>query len=148
MSKLVQMLKVHEGVKSHAYVDTVGKITIGVGRNIDFTDGLGLSDREIEFLLVNDIERVEEEITSALPWTVDLLVANSPRYDALVDLCFNLGLPRFLNFVKALDACSEGDWDKAADEFLDSRWATQVGNRATEIAAMIRTGEYQESYGS
>lgn len=146
MTKLVEMIKVHEGVETHAYVDTVGKITIGVGRNIDVLEGLGLSMREIDFLLSNDIERVEEELTSALPWTVDLLITNSPRFDALVDLCFNLGLPRFLNFVKALDACSESDWERAADEFLDSRWATQVGNRAIEITEMIRTGEYQNDY--
>lgn len=146
MLKLIEMLKVHEGVETHAYRDTVGKITIGVGRNIDADDGLGLSMQEVEYLLGNDIERVEQELVGALPWTIDLLVIDSPRFDALVDLCFNLGLPRFLNFVKALDACADEDWDRAADEFMDSRWAKQVGNRAIEITEMIRTGEYQNEY--
>ena len=146
MLKLIEMLKVHEGVETHAYRDTVGKMTIGVGRNIDADDGLGLSMQEVEYLLGNDIERVEQELVGALPWTIDLLVIDSPRFDALVDLCFNLGLPRFLNFVKALDACADEDWDRAADEFMDSRWAKQVGNRAIEITEMIRTGEYQNEY--
>ena len=146
MLKLIEMLKVHEGVETHAYRDTVGKTTIGVGRNIDADDGLGLSMQEVEYLLGNDIERVEQELVGALPWTIDLLVIDSPRFDALVDLCFNLGLPRFLNFVKALDACADEDWERAADEFMDSRWAKQVGNRAVEITEMIRTGEYQNEY--
>ena len=146
MLKLIEMLKVHEGVETHAYRDTVGKMTIGVGRNIDADNGLGLSMQEVEYLLGNDIERVEQELVGALPWTIDLLVIDSPRFDALVDLCFNLGLPRFLNFVKALDACADEDWDRAADEFMDSRWAKQVGNRAIEITEMIRTGEYQNEY--
>ena len=146
MLKLIEMLKVHEGVETHAYRDTVGKMTIGVGRNIDADDGLGLSMQEVEYLLGNDIERVEQELVGALPWTIDLLVIDSPRFDALVDLCFNLGLPRFLNFVKALDACANEDWERAADEFMDSRWAKQVGNRAVEITEMIRTGEYQNEY--
>lgn len=146
MTALIQMLKVHEGVETHAYRDTVGKMTIGVGRNIDAADGLGLSMREIEYLLANDIERVEQELVGALPWTVDLIVIDCPRFDALVDLCFNLGLPRFLNFVKALDACAKEDWETAANEFMDSRWATQVCNRAIELTEMIRTGEYQNEY--
>lgn len=146
MLKLIEMLKVHEGVETHAYRDTVGKMTIGVGRNIDADDGLGLSMEEVEYLLGNDIERVEQELVGALPWTIDLLVIDSPRFDALVDLCFNLGLPRFLNFIKALDACADEDWERAADEFMDSRWAKQVGNRAIEITEMIRTGEYQNEY--
>ena len=58
MSKLIEMLKRHESVETHAYTDTVGKVTIGVGRNIDPDGGLGLSPREINFLLQNDIDRL------------------------------------------------------------------------------------------
>jgi len=140
---LIEMLKKHEGVETHAYVDTVGKVTIGVGRNIDAKDGLGLSDKEIDFLLYNDIDRCEEELYSTFSW-IDSLTPT--RFDALVDICFNLGLPRLLKFKKALNALKAEDYNKAADEFLDSKWATQVGDRAVELSNMIRTGEYQYDY--
>ena len=61
----------------------------------------------------------------------------------MIDLSFNLGQTRLRGFKKALDAMSTEDFDRAADEFMDSRWSEQVGNRATEVTEMIRTGEYQ-----
>ena len=142
-TKLTEMLTTHEGSKSHAYKCTAGKITVGVGRNIDPEGGLGLSQEEITYLLSNDIERVEEELSKSLPWLLEL---DCVRIDALVDICFNLGLPRFLKFVKALDALEAGDYEMSANEFMDSRWADQVGYRAYEVTEMIRTGVYQEEY--
>ena len=146
MSKLSKMITAHEGVETHAYKCTADKTTIGVGRNIDPQGGIGLSQREIAYLLENDIERVEEELSTAFPWTIDLIMHHPARYDALVDICFNLGMPRLRKFEKALQATYDHKWDKAAAEFMDSRWATQVGKRAVEICAMIRTGEYQHDY--
>tara|TARA_R110000765_G_scaffold391781_1_gene484762 strand:- start:184 stop:615 length:432 start_codon:yes stop_codon:yes gene_type:complete len=143
MSSLVEMLKRHEGFETHAYKCTAGKITVGVGRNIDPDGGIGLSRLEINYLLANDIERVEEELSKSLPWLLEL---DCVRIDALVDMCFNLGLPRFLKFVKALDALEAGDYEMSANEFMDSRWAKQVGYRAYEVTEMIRTGVYQEEY--
>lgn len=144
MSKLINMLKKHEGSKSHAYKCTEGKITVGVGRNIDPEGGLGLTKDEIAYLLKNDIERVEDELSRRLPWI--LVELSDVRIDALINMCFNLGLPRFLRFVKALDCLEAGDYDQAADEFMDSLWAKQVGYRAYEVSEMIRTGKYQEEY--
>tara|TARA_R110000751_G_scaffold193136_1_gene298683 strand:+ start:81 stop:512 length:432 start_codon:yes stop_codon:yes gene_type:complete len=143
MSSLVEMLKRHEGFETHAYKCTSGKTTVGVGRNIDPEGGIGLSRLEINYLLANDIERVEEELSKSLPWLLEL---DCVRIDALVDMCFNLGLPRFLKFVKALDALEAGDYEMSANEFMDSRWADQVGYRAYEVTEMIRTGVYQEEY--
>jgi len=140
MSKLMTMLKRHEGVETHAYVDTVGKVTIGVGRNVDAKGGLGLSEEEISFMLGNDIDRVEDELSANFSWFVDL---NDARYDALINICFNLGLPRLLKFENALEAMASEDYNLAAIEFLDSRWAKQVGHRAIELSLMIETGEYQ-----
>jgi lysozyme len=146
MSQLAKMITAHEGVETHAYKCTADKITIGVGRNIDPKGGIGLNAREIEMLLLNDIERVEDELSIAFPWTIDLIMHSPARYDALVDICFNLGMPRLRKFEKALQAAYNHNWDEAALEFLDSRWAKQVGYRAVEIAEMIRTGEYQKEY--
>jgi lysozyme len=61
----------------------------------------------------------------------------------MINLCFNLGLTRLRGFVKALEAMSRGQYDVAADEFMDSRWASQVGDRAVEVTDLIRTGEYR-----
>ena len=143
MSKLTEMLRRHEGVETHAYKCTAGKITIGVGRNIDPAGGIGLSDDEVEYLLENDIARCAEELGREFPWFSGLI--NDARRDALIDLCFNVGITSLRNFKMANAAMAEDDYEKAADEYMNSRWASQVGNRAKEICAMIRTGEYQNS---
>ena len=139
MNKLIAMLKKHEGVRRHGYHDPMGFLTIGIGRNIDARGGLGLSDAEIDFLLKNDIERVREELKSNFPWFHNL---NKARKDAMIDICFNLGLTKLLKFENALAAMAEEDYITASNEFLDSRWSTQVGNRALELAEMIETGAY------
>jgi len=139
MERLVKMLKLHEGVRNHVYVCTAGYETIGVGRNIS-ESGLGLTDEEINILLMNDIERVKKELSSSFSWFVDL---DEVRQNAIIDMCFNLGLSRLNQFVKALDGMASKDYDKAADEFMDSRWSQQVGQRAVTVTEMIRTGEYQ-----
>ena len=139
MSKLIEMLRRHEGVRSKVYVCSEGYETIGVGRNIA-ASGLGLSDDEIDYLLDNDIKRVKAELSSAYPWFDDL---NQARQDAMTDISFNIGQTRLRGFVKSIEAMSRGQFDLAADEFMDSRWAVQVGNRADEVTEMIRTGEYR-----
>ena len=139
MSNLVKMLKRHEGVRSKVYKCSAGYETIGVGRNIS-ESGLGLSDDEIDYLLANDIKRVREELTDSYFWFPAM---NEARQDALVDISFNLGQTRLRGFVKAIEAMSREQFDIAADEFMDSKWATQVGNRAIQVTEMIRTGEYQ-----
>ena len=142
MSKLVKQLRRHEGVRTHAYLCSENKITVGVGRNLDENGGIGLSDDEIDYLLENDIKRCQQELIGLL-WFTDL---DSVRQDALVNLCFNLGMTRLLGFKNALAAMEAGDYPKAADEFYDSRWAKQVGSRADEVCEMIRTGRYGEGY--
>ena len=140
MSKLVEQLKRHEGIRTHAYQCTANMPTVGVGRNIDEDGGLGLSIDEIEFLLENDIKRCKQELID-LPWFPEI---DSVRQDALINMCFNLGMTRLLGFKNALTAMSVGDYDLAADEFMDSRWAKQVGSRADEVCEMIRSGNYPE----
>ena len=141
MSALLDMLMKHEGVETHAYTDTVGKLTIGVGRNIDPVGGLGLSTQEITYLLQNDVDRVEQELVNSIPWVEHI---EWERMDALVNICFNLGLPRFLKFKKALAAAEDQNWELCADEFMDSRWSSQVGQRAVELTTLLRTGEYEQ----
>ena len=137
--KLIEMLKQHEGVETHAYKCSESKITIGVGRNVDKGGGLGLSDDEVDYLLQNDIDRVVSELDSEYDWFADL---DEVRQDALIDISFNLGQTRLRAFKMALSAMADSDWGEAADQFMDSRWSGQVGNRAKELTDMIRTGSY------
>ena len=139
MQKLIEMLRKHEGVETHAYKCTAEKITIGVGRNIDPAGGLGLSQDEIDYLLTNDIKRVTAELDKAFPW---FSVLDEVRRYALIDLCFNLGLTRLKLFRLALGAMENLDYETASKEFLDSNWAKQVGTRAITITDMIRSGLY------
>ena len=137
--ELISMLKQHEGVETHAYKCSESKTTIVVGRNIDKNGGLGLSDDEVDYLLQNDIDRVVVELDSEYDWFSDL---DEVRQDAMIDISFNLGQTRLRAFKNALSAMAEGDWDEAADQFMDSRWSGQVGDRAKNLTDMIRTGAY------
>ena len=139
MTQLIDMLKLHEGVRTHAYKCSANMITVGVGRNLDENGGLGLSEDEIDYLLANDITRVKNELADTYFWFNGI---NEARQDAMIDMCFNLGLTRLRGFVKALEAMSREQFDIAADEFMDSKWAKQVGMRAVRVTEMIRSGEY------
>ena len=137
--KLIEMLRLHEGVETHAYECSASKITVGVGRNIDPEGGIGLSTDEINYLLQNDIDRVYSELDNEYNWFAGL---DQVRQDAMIDISFNLGQTRLRAFKNALAGMARGDWRAAADEFMDSRWSKQVGNRAKELTEMIRTGSY------
>ena len=136
--KLLEMLKRHEGVKSHVYRCSAGYETIGVGRNIS-KSGMGLSEDEVDYLLENDIERIIKELSSEYPWFNTL---DDVRKDAMIDISFNLGATRLRGFKKALAAMEVADYTLAAKEFLDSKWSRDVKGRAHELASMIETGEY------
>ena len=129
---LVEQLLADEGLRLKPYKDTVGKLTIGVGRNLD---DRGISEVEAKYLLVNDIKIAEAELTKHAPWWWQM---SEPRQQALLNMCFNLGWPRLSMFENMLAALKARDYDTAAAEALDSRWATQVGNRAKRIAQAFK----------
>lgn len=122
-----------EGIRLKPYTDSVGKLTIGIGRNLD---DRGISLLEAKQLLENDIAAVVEELDNRLGWWKGL---SEPRQRALANMAFNMGVPRLLGFEKMLRALEAGDGEKAALEALDSRWARQVGDRAQRIAELLRS---------
>ena len=138
MSKLIETLRRHEGVKNTLYKCTSDKWTIGVGRNLE---DVGLSEEEIDMLLLNDIVRTKELMDDYIPWHSDL---DEVRQEALINFVFNVGIGTTMKFKNAMAALEEHDYDTAATEMLDSNWAKQVGSRAIEITQMIKTGEYQD----
>lgn len=133
------MLIRHEGLRLKPYRDTKGKLTIGVGRNLD---DVGITREEALLLLNNDLARVRREVERAFPWFSSL---NPVRKNVVLNMVFNLGLPRFRGFTKTIAAIEAKDWENAAREMLESRWAQQVGRRAHELAAMMKRGKYEEA---
>lgn len=137
LNELRDMLKRHEGKRPHPYRCTAGKLTIGYGRNLD---DKGLSIPEMEYLLDNDIAEVLGGLSLSLPCWDEL---SEVRKAALADMCLNLGLAGFLKFKKMIRALEDRNYKLAAKEMLASRWASQVGNRANELAFMMREDKYQ-----
>jgi len=133
--KLHEQLRMHEGVEHKIYEDTEGIKTVGVGRNLE---DRGLSDDEIDFLLDSDIKICIKELKENFDWYDGL---DDIRKRVLIDMMFNLGMPRLKKFVNMLKAIEVGAWKSAAVEMLDSKWAEQVGNRASRLSEMMETGE-------
>ena len=116
----------HEKMVLNPYIDSVGKLTIGIGRNIDDN---GISKEEALFMLENDLKNVNDELHSIfddfsyLPADVQL---------ALTDMMFNLGKPRFLGFKKMIQAIKDKDFKEAARQAKDSKWCEQVEKRCDD----------------
>lgn len=141
-SKLVEMLNRHEGRRSFVYKCPAGYWTIGAGRNVDPDGGgYGLSSEEIDYLLENDIIKHHKELHVAFPWYGQL---DEVRQEALIDMHF-MGHGSFCTFKKMIAALEAGDYKKAHDEALDSKWAKEDVQeaRSTEIAMMIWRGQYK-----
>ncbi len=133
-SALIRQIRLHEGERLKPYRCTAGKLTIGVGRNLD---DRGISREESAMLLDGDIRLLEIELFRALPWASAL---DDVRQRVLLDMAFNLGLPGLLQFKRTLEAIRTGQYQQAATMMLDSLWARQVGQRAERLARMMATG--------
>ena len=127
-------LVVDEGDRKKPYKDIFGNITIGVGRNLT---GVGISQDEEDLMYANDEARADAAARALFP-TFDSLTDN--RKAALVNMAFNLGQERFAEFHATIAAVTAGDYDAAADDMAASAWAGQVGDRATRLEALMRSG--------
>jgi len=133
---LIDMIKHHEGVKKLPYKCTSDKLTIGVGRNIEDN---GLRDDEIELMLNNDLDEFRAVLSDRIFIWDEL---NDVRQSVLIDMCFNLGWPRFSQFKKTIEAVERKDFTGASAEMLDSRWADQVGERALRLSRLMARGNW------
>lgn len=123
-----------EGKRNKPYRDTVGKLTIGIGRNLD---DRGLTDDEIYYILRTDIDLVEGQLDKHLPWWRDL---SDARQRVLLNMSFNLGIAGLLGFKNTLAMIKEGKYTAASAAMLLSKWAKQVGSRALRLARMMKDG--------
>ncbi|WP_417315672.1 glycoside hydrolase family protein [Cycloclasticus pugetii] len=130
---LRSQLERHEDLRLKPYRDTVGKLTIGYGRNLE---DVGISREEASLMLDADIDEAVKYME-----TVDEYCALDPvRQALLVNMCFNLGFCGLMKFKRMWAAIGRGDYSRAGDEMLNSKWARQVGRRADELAEIMRTG--------
>ena len=153
----VNKLIAHEGLRLQVYQDTLGIDTIGIGRNLedrgitqeelDWMDipnikavyEYGISEADAMYLAQNDVQIVEEELLRAHPCVEDL---DAVRQLVLVDMAFNMGVPRLCKFVKMWNAIHEQKYATASKEMLDSRWANQVKSRAIKLSNAMYNGEF------
>ena len=153
----VNKLIAHEGLRLQVYQDTLGIDTIGIGRNLEdrgITDEEldwmdmpsmdavyehGISEADAMYLAQNDVQIVEEELLRAHPCVEDL---DAVRQLVVMDMAFNMGVPRLRKFKKMWNAIHENKFDVAAKEMLDSRWAIQVKSRAVKLSNAMHNGEF------
>jgi lysozyme len=135
IERIKETLIKHEGLRLDMYKDSLGIYTIGVGHNIEER---GITARVAAVMLEEDIDVAVVDLKRNVSFFDDLPEA---AQEALVNLCFNMGIPRLMQFKKTLSFLREGKYEKAANELLDSRYASQVGYRALEVAEMIRSAD-------
>lgn len=133
LDRLFLDLVQHEALRLKPYRCSAGKLTIGVGRNLE---DKGITEQEAYMLLANDIKELQRS-------TILIAIVkphNTVRQEVLLNMAFNLGITRFLGFKKMLAALKQDDYDEAARQMLNSRWARQVKGRAIELARWMKTG--------
>lgn len=123
-----------EGLRLKPYRCPAGKLTIGVGRNLDDT---GITELEAEALLTYDIERFGYQLDRAIPWWRAL---SEVRQRVLLNMAFNMGTGKLMEFAITLAHVRAGRWKEAAAGMRASKWARQVGVRAERLARMMETG--------
>lgn len=132
---LIKRVAAHEGFQSKPYTDTTGHLTIGYGRNLD---EVGITQAEAETLLKNDLNNARLQCFAMFAGIFQDLSGN--RQDVLIEMMFNLGWRKLKGFQKMRLALERKDFDMAAVEMLNSLWAKQVGQRALDLAELMRKG--------
>ena len=141
----------NEGMRQKPYLDCCGKpwrecvcppekkgwLSIGPGINLDE----GLSATILHSIFQDKFEHAKQDLNRVFPWAASRL--NDARYTVLLDLVYNMGIGRLQGFKNTMAAIKAEDWQRAHDELLDSKYATQVGERAKRNARQLLTGEWQ-----
>jgi len=131
----------HEGLRLKPYRCPAGKLTIGVGRNIE---DRGITEAEAMVMLENDIAGARADVDSLLDeFGIRKWELNQARLDALTNMAFNLGRRRLSEFKKMFAAIKDRNFDLAAAEMLNSKYARDVGPRAVELSNQLSSGKYQ-----
>jgi lysozyme len=135
--RLIDQVKKHEGFSAVPYRCPTGHLTIGYGWNLE----TGISEVVAEYILMQQLSDIQLACIREFGWFRDI---NEARRDVVTNMVFNLGMTGFTKFKKTIAAIEDGDFDKAAEEMVDSRWASQVGYRAYELADQMKLGAWDE----
>jgi GH24 family phage-related lysozyme (muramidase) len=128
----ISQLMMDEGLRYEPYKDTLGNATIGFGHLIRSGEEFAkLTPRQAIELLRDDYAIAKQSVERRYPW------ASGDVKLVLTNMSFQLGEVRLAKFKKALAALKAKDYDLAAAEFLDSRWARQAPKRAQRLAGRI-----------
>ena len=145
MESLEAQLIRHEGMRLKPYRCPAGKLTIGVGRHIE---DRGITEAEAMVMLENDIAGARADVDSLLDeFGIRKWELNQARLDALTNMAFNLGRKRLSGFKKMFAAIKDRNFDLAAAEMLNSKYARDVGPRAVELSNQLYSGKYQDRRG-
>ena len=120
-------LKLHEGCRLTAYLDTVGVPTIGYGHTKGVRLGDEITQAEADAFLDEDLRVAIGDLCGRFPWVTAL---PEPAQEALVEMSFQLGIGRLAKFQRMLEAVRKRRWAEACAEAMDSRWAAQTPKRA------------------
>lgn len=135
--RLKKQLEADELRSKKIYVDTAGKVSGGIGRNLS---DRGLSDDEIDLMYANDIKIAEKDARALVPGFDRL---DAVRQEVVVNMSFNMGYSRLSGFKKFLSAVNSSDFSDAAEEMKDSKWYGQVGGRGKRLAYAMREGSFE-----
>lgn len=135
--KASDYITMNEGYRKDLYHDTEGIPTIGIGFNL--LEGFSLEESTL--ILKHRMHKFINELCQRVPV---YLKVSQVRKIVLLDMVYNLGVTRLLGFRKMLAALDRGEYQLAAQEMLDSRYASQVKGRARRNAHMMETGEWYE----
>ena len=129
-----EYIKLNEGLRLFPYKCSTDKLTIGYGRNLDDN---GISKEEADFMFENDIEDAQASLYEIFTESIFKHHLSRNRQAVLTDMMFNLGKTRFSKFKQMIQAIKNNNFDEAARQILDSRYAVQVPNRANRNASMM-----------
>ena len=137
MSTLKEDLIRDEGIRLKPYRDDVGRLTIGVGRNLD---DVGITYNEAMMMLDHDMAVAEVELRKSKPELMCNESMSQERKDVLINMAFNMGITKLLTFKRMWWALDKHDYITAAHEMGDSVWAGQVGPRAVRLVRIMKEG--------
>lgn len=126
----------NEGFSRYTYLDTEGIPTIGIGFNLEE----GFSMEESKLILMHRLGKLADQLPDAIPVFKDM---DEVRQRVLIDMAYNLGIAGLKKFRRMLAALERREYEEAAKELLDSRYAAQVKGRAVRNARMMETGEWE-----
>ncbi len=149
IAMLREQLKIDEGVKYEVYEDHLGYKTFGIGHLITAKDpeytfkiGHKISETRVNEAFDNDVSLYIREAKKVFS---NLEKLPEEAQQVIVNMCFNMGAPRLGKFKKFISAINNENYETAAIEMLDSRWANQVGDRAVRLSKRISAIPFKEN---